>query len=236
MGYTAQDIVDRGLKLSRRPLNATNRADGLGWLNDVYLELCAGENPFRHLIAGGTITTTAGDQNLTAADFTTALGGGKVANRVISLTHESDAYPALRAMTQAERERFFGESPRRIDRDVPTRWTAYDESDSTNVSLWPIPDQAYTLGFLVRLKPTVLTLSDEPNWPDAWRNRVFAPAVAARMWEQFSGGEAVNMADRYWREHNEALARFTAEWGAARQEEISVAWGGALGWDSAGLY
>jgi hypothetical protein len=232
MPYTAQNIVDRGLALSRRPANASNRADGLEWLNEKYLELGSGEVPFRHQVARGQLTLTGGDSEITLADIATALSVTGV-NRVLSLTVDSESWPPLRAFTPEELERWAGGTTARTSPGPPIGWSQWDQ---TRIKVYPEPDHTYVLGVVARSAPAILALVDEPNWPDAWRVRVFAPWVATRMWEQFSGGEAMNMAGRFEAEHERAVAAFTAEWGGARAEEFAVWWGADLNLGFGGLY
>lgn len=232
MPYTAQDIVDQGLKLSRRPLNSSNRADGLAWLNEKYLELGSGMVPFRHQVARGQITVSGGDSEITTSELATALSVAAI-NRVLSITIDSESWPPLRAFTPEELERWAGGTTAQTSPGPPIGWSMWDDS---KIKLYPATDKTYVLGVIARSAPAILSLSDQPDWPDAWRLRVFAPWVAKRMWEQFSGGEAMNMAGRFESEHERAVAAFTAEWGAAREEEVTLWWGYDLNLGFGGLY
>jgi hypothetical protein len=217
---TATTIVARGLRLARRdPDRATDASEGLEYLNEAHKAVLTDGTPWTFLEATGQASLTAGTQRYTLSSLATQLSLDGV-ERVVAVTNDTDGTQPLKGMHWKQLERLAGNS----QDDSEGYPVAYAQvglgTSSASIMFWPTPQQAFTLGFLVRLKVVDLAGGDTPLIPDEHASAVLSPYVAARMWEQQSGAEAANEAAKQDLRHQAALRRLTETYGSARDEDV----------------
>jgi len=225
--YTANELVDMALKMSRRPPQTANRADALFWLNEIYTSLLSGETDYSFMEIAGTHVLPAGATtvNINGGAGTLQASIGAPLQRVLALRNNSEAWPPMRQFSnRMELDRWAGGS---VDQPVtsgtPVAWTHVNDSQ---LLLWPRPDKAVTLGVVGKIQASRVTLTDGLLIPAAWQARILVPYVASKMWAQFSGGEARNESAFHMRDHQAAVAEFDKVFAAAPAESVSLWWGG----------
>jgi len=225
--YTAQEIVDAALKMSRRPPQTQNRADALFYLNEIYTSLLSGETDYSFLEVSGTHTLSAGTTvvNLNGGAGTLQANLGAPVQRVLALRNNSEPWPPLRQFSdRMELDRWAGGS---VDQPVvtgtPVAWTHINDSQ---LLVWPTPDQAVTLGVVAKIQVVRVALTDGLLIPAAWQARILVPYIASKMWAQFSGGEARNESAFHMRDFESARREFDQTFAAAPAQSVSLWWGG----------
>lgn len=225
--YTAQEVVDAALKMSRRPLQAQNRTDALFYLNEIYTSMLSGETDYSFLEVSGTHTLPAGTTvvNLNGGAGTLQASLGAPVQRVLALRNNSEPWPPLRQFSdRMELDRWAGGS---VDQPVvtgtPVAWTHINDNQ---LLVWPTPDQAVTLGVVAKIQAVRVALADGLLIPAAWQSRILVPYIASKMWAQFSGGEARNESAFHMRDFESARREFDQTFAAAPAQSVSLWWGG----------
>jgi hypothetical protein len=218
---TCTEIVARGLRLARRdPDRADDAAEGLEYLNEAHKAVLTDGTNWTFLEVTGQASLTAGTQRYTLSSLATQLSITDGIERVVAVTNDTDGSPPLKGMHWRQLERLSANT----QDDSQGYPVAYAQiglgTSSASIMFWPTPQQAFTLGFLVRLEVTDLAGADSPLIPDAHASAVLAPYVAARMWEQQSGAEAANEAAKQDLRHQAALRRLIETYGSAREEDV----------------
>lgn len=225
--YTAQEIVDMALKMSRRPSSAGNRTDALFWLNEIYTSLLSGETDYSFMETSGTHVLPAGTTTVTinggAGTLQASLGAPL--QRVLALRNNSEAWPPFRQFSnRMELDRWAGGS---VDEPVvsgpPVGWTHVNDSQ---LLLWPRADKNVTLGVVAKIQASRVELADGLLIPAAWQARILVPYIASKMWAQFSGGEARNESAFHMRDFESARREFDQTFAAAPAQSVSLWWGG----------
>jgi len=219
---TATTIVARGLRLSRYdPSLSTDAAEGLEWLNEGYKRVLQAPTNWTFMEVTGQATLTAGTQRYDLSSLATQLGltAGTI-ERVVAVTNDTDGSPPLKGMHWRQLERL-AENTRDDSNAYPVAYAQLGlGTSSASVMFWPIPQQAFTMGFLCRLHAVDLAGGDTPLIPDEFASAVLAPYVAARMWRQRGGPEAAAEAQMHMTDHLGAVRQLTEAYGAARDEDV----------------
>ncbi len=166
-------------------------------VNDAYMSTCGTGDPFDFLQQEGAWITTAGADVYTYGSIVSAMAitGATIAeidamtNDIDGNTLDSMSWSALEAWVQSTQD----------DEDgFPGYWSKWGQ----RIRLFPTPDDAYTLGTLVRLAPSEMSAdTDTPLIPMAWRRRLLVPYAAATLLQTEGGldtaAEARGLMSRY---------------------------------------
>lgn len=221
MADTATEIVARGLRLSRHdPSLSVDASEGLEYLNEIHKAVLTDGTPWPFLYSSGQATLTAGTRRYTLSSLATQLGVTNGIERIVVAMNDTDGSPPLKGMDQRQLERLAYNT---LD-DSQGYPVAYSQiglgGTAPAVVFWPTPQQAFTMGFVVRSKVATLAGGDTPLMPDEHASAVMAPWVAARMWRQRGGPEAAAEARDHMLDHQLALRRLYDAYGSAREEDL----------------
>lgn len=221
----AEDIVSRGLRLSRRdPSRQTDFDEGLEWLNQCHAMILTDGTPWTFMQRVGQITLQPGVSAITFSALATELNTSLTIERVLGVFSADGRMSPLKGMDYRQLE---------LSADGTLFSTRYTGSPvafaqiglgsgpgDTNLVLWPTPD--VPLEVHVQWRPVVedLAAGDFPLIPKAHAAPVLSHYVAARMWEQQAGGEAQNEASKHDLIHERALKRLIDAYGGASAEDI----------------
>lgn len=220
----AADIASRGLRLSRRdPDRATDAAEGLEWLNECHRSILTDGTPWTFLTSVHDLTLTAGTLTYAFSAIKTAISYTGTIERIEVIATE--AGDVLKGMDLRQLERLAGGTlgtSEHTGHPVAYVQVGLGTSDPV-LHVWPVPDRDVEARVTVRAAVTDLTGVDFPLIPGAHASAVLSSYVAARMWDQQSGGDAANESMRQDTRHERALRRLIDAYGSGRQEDIVFA-------------
>lgn len=221
MADDAETIAKRGLRMARRDPDRTEDAtEGLEWLNQCHKQILADGTPWTFMEVTGDFDLTKGQRAYDFSAIATELGVTAI-ERVVALQNADLQGTPLKGMhwKQLERSAYGSQD----DPEGPPVLFAQVGlgTDTPVVNLWPVPDKAYTMHVLARLKVADLTANDTPLIPDEHAGPILSHYVAARMWDQRAGREAAEMARGHDERYLASLARLSEAYGSAREEDIT---------------
>lgn len=218
---TAEEIVDLGLRQSRRPQNATTRAAGLAWLNEGYLKVLNDQRDWSFLRGSGDVNVPVGTLVLLING-----AGGIGPTLTVTIDRIVDVWSwavadSYRLDPVYDYDEFVMLTAQ--DRGVtstPTKWSTQGDNLYFNTTT----DDTRDFKFSYKISTPRLALSDTPLIPDAHQG-VLASYVAYKNWLEFSGGQASREAAMHMQEFQAALEAMRSRYASAPSDQIATGYG-----------
>lgn len=221
MALTAEQIVDLGLRQSRRPQNSTTRAAGLDWLNEGYLKVLNDQYDWSFLRGTGDFTIPTA----TSVVLITGAGGigptlSVLIDRIIDV-YSWEVADSYRLSYVPDYDEFLTITRGYMNSTgMPTHWSVVGD----NLYVSPTTSKASPMRFIYRIQTPRLALADTPLIPDEHVGGL-SSYVAFKNWLEFSGGQASAEATRHKAEFEEALQAMRLRHAAQPIDQMTTGYG-----------
>lgn len=217
---TFLDLKEQACELSQRSSsNATYLALAGKAVNNHYLQLMRGTDQWSFAIVDGQVTLTAGTADYLvngASSVSSTLGYGtdgvEELLRVVIDSESASGRPLAR-MPWVALEELASSTQDNDPQGPPVAWSVVGD----RLRLWPTPDEAFTVGVLLRRRAAALSGdTDEPLVPEGFRHGVLVKLAAADLLHREGGAEARSEAGQLRSEAMQAVQDMRVRYASAR--------------------
>ena len=195
----------------------------LDYINEAYLLVCDGDEPWDFLIAEGQFTVSSSADTYTLSSIASSLSVTNGIRDVYDLTNDSKGGDLLVPGSWRRLEQYSYTSQDSDPSGQPTHWAQWGRGGTGKIRFYPKPDTTYTIGCRYRKAVAEIGGSDFPDMPTAFRKSVLVPYAESRLWRKHSGREALAMAQAEDDAYERALARMTMAYASAQEPELTFA-------------